>query len=132
MVYTQKFQLSIRDINYANHMDHLALLNYLHETRVRFLREHGYSELDVDGNGSGLVVVNLQCSYRKECFYGDLLTVNMILHVLSPTKLQFKYHIYNNDVLSAESEILVVFLNKNKKIIPIPEYLINIATINIV
>ncbi|RTK98251.1 MAG: acyl-CoA thioesterase [Proteobacteria bacterium] len=132
MVYTQKFQLSIRDINYANHMDHLALLNYLHETRVRFLREHGYSELDVDGNGSGLVVVNLQCSYRKECFYGDLLTVNMTLQVLSPTKLQFKYQIYNNDVLSAESEILVVFLNKNKKIIPIPEYLINIATMNIV
>lgn len=132
MVYTQKFQLSIRDINYANHMDHLALLNYLHETRVRFLREHGYSELDVDGNGSGLVVVNLQCSYRKECFYGDLLTVNMTLHVLSPTKLQFKYQIYNNDVLSADSEILVVFLNKNKKIIPIPEYLINIATMNIV
>lgn len=132
MVYTQKFQLSIRDINYANHMDHLALLNYLHETRVRFLREHGYSELDVDGNGSGLVVVNLQCSYRKECFYGDLLTINMILQVLSPTKLQFKYHIYNNDVLSAESEILVVFLNKNKKIIPIPEYLINISTINVV
>ena len=41
------------DINYANHMDHLALLNYLHETRVRLLREHGYSELDVDGKGSG-------------------------------------------------------------------------------
>ena len=43
-MYQQEYvSCQFSDINYANHMDHLALLNYLHETRVRFLREHGYS-----------------------------------------------------------------------------------------
>ena len=48
-MYQEQYFLTIRDINYGNHMDHLALLNYLHETRVRFLRKSGYSEIDVDG-----------------------------------------------------------------------------------
>ena len=96
-MYQQEYQLSIRDINYANHMDHLALLNYLHETRVRFLREHGYSELDVDGKGSGLVVADLQCSYRRECFYGDKIRIVLTLKVLSPTRLILLYAIYKDD-----------------------------------
>ena len=92
-MYNQKYNLTIRDINYANHMDHLALLNYLHETRVRFLRSLGYSELDVDGNGSGLVVADLQCSYRKECFYGEEIDVLLQLELKSPTRLVLNYTI---------------------------------------
>lgn len=127
-MYQQNYQLSIRDINYANHMDHLALLNYLHETRVRFLREHGYSELDVDGNGSGLVVADLQCSYRRECFYGDIIRVELALKVLSPTRLILLYSIYKDGgVLVANAEIRVAFLNAERKIIAIPDYLVNLA-----
>lgn len=127
-MYQQEYQLSIRDINYANHMDHLALLNYLHETRVRFLREHGYSELDVDGKGSGLVVADLQCSYRRECFYGDKIRVVLTLKVLSPTRLILLYAIYkNDDILAANAEIRVAFLNKERKIIAIPDFLLSLA-----
>ncbi|MBX9598505.1 MAG: acyl-CoA thioesterase [Burkholderiales bacterium] len=128
-MYQQNYQLSIRDINYANHMDHLALLNYLHETRVRFLREHGYSELDVDGKGSGLVVADLQCSYRRECFYGDTISVSMQLKVISPTRLILLYTIHKDDgVLVASAEIRVAFINSVRKVIAIPEYLVSIAS----
>lgn len=127
-MYQQNYQLSIRDINYANHMDHLALLNYLHETRVRFLREHGYSELDVDGKGSGLVVADLQCSYRRECFYGDVIRVSLALKVVSPTRLILLYSIYNDDsALVANAEIRVAFLSAARKIIAIPDYLVSLA-----
>ncbi|TXI99930.1 MAG: acyl-CoA thioesterase [Neisseriales bacterium] len=127
-MYQQNYQLSIRDINYANHMDHLALLNYLHETRVRFLREHGYSELDVDGKGSGLVVADLQCSYRRECFYGDIIRVELTLKVFSPTRLIMLYSIYKDgDTLVANAEIRVAFLSAARKIIAIPDYLVSLA-----
>lgn len=127
-MYSEKFKLTIRDINYANHMDHLSLLNYLHETRVRFLREQGYTELDVDGLGSGLVVADLHCRYRCECFYGDEIDVQLSLELTSPTRLIFQYSIYRaNDVLVAQASIKVAFLNVEHKIVVVPNYLQAIA-----
>lgn len=127
-MHSEKFKLTIRDINYANHMDHLSLLNYLHETRVRFLRQHGYSELNVDGLGSGLVVADLQCRYRRECFYGDEIEVQLDLELVSPTRLIFQYSIYKEqNVLMAQASIQVAFLDTQHKIIIVPNYLQVIA-----
>ena len=49
------------------------MLGYLHETRVRFLRSLGdFNELNM---GSGLVVAELNCLYKSECFYSDEIEV---------------------------------------------------------
>jgi len=127
-MFEQIYNLTIRDINYANHMDHLSILNYLHETRVRFFRSLGYSELDVDGNGSGLVVAELNCLYKNEGFYGDKIIVSLSMEVISPTKLVFNYIVCNQEnKILVTSKIRVAFLNAHKKIILIPDYLLVIA-----
>lgn len=129
-MYRQKFNLTIRDINYANHMDHLALLGYLHETRVRFLRSLGdFSELDIDGNGSGLVVAELSCQYKSECFYGDEIEVVQQLELSSPLRLFMNYLVYSGGTrLVASARIRVVFLNQSRKIIPVPAHIAVLAT----
>lgn len=129
-MYRQKFSLTIRDINYANHMDHLALLAYLHETRVRFLRSLGdFSELDIDGNGSGLVVAELSCQYKSECFYGDEIEVVQQLELSSPLRLFMNYLVYSGGTrLVASARIRVVFLNQSRKIIPVPAHIAVLAT----
>jgi YbgC/YbaW family acyl-CoA thioester hydrolase len=122
--FKQSYNITIRDINYANHMDHLALLNYLHETRVRLLRSLNVSELDVDNQGSGLVVTELSCKYRKECFYGDLIDIEVQLEQLSNTRLNFVYQISRDGVIIANSVITTAFISKAKKVIPIPPNLL--------
>ena len=123
-MYSEKFKLSIRDINYANHLDHLALLNYLHETRVRFLRSQGYTELDVDGLGSGLVVAELNWNKRAGCCYVDEIEVEVSLVLLSPSRLVIHYTLYKaNQVLVATARIRVAFLNMHHKVIAVPNYL---------
>ena len=128
-MFSQKYLLTIRDINYGNHLDHLALLNYLHETRVRFLRMYGYTELDVDGLGNALVVADLQCSYRKECFYGDEIEVILSLELVSPTRLVLIYQIFKDqDQLVANANIRLAFINKaERKVVSVPEYLQKLA-----
>lgn len=126
-MYHQSYSITIRDINYANHMDHLSLLNYLHETRIRFLRDLGYNEHDVDGFGSRIVVINLQCSYKVECFYGDIITVELSIKDDGFTKLNFLYKVYSQKkLLISESEITVTFINRRKNVIKIPQYLVDI------
>jgi len=127
-MYQEQYRLTIRDINYGNHMDHLALLNYLHETRVRFLRKNGYSEIDVDGEGSGLVVAELHCNYRKECFYGEEITVTMGLELLTPMKLLINYQITKNIGEEVANAIIrLAFISKNRKVIVVPEWLQDMA-----
>jgi len=127
-MYQEQYCLTIRDINYGNHMDHLALLNYLHETRVRFLRKNGYSEIDVDGEGSGLVVAELHCNYRKECFYGEEITVTMGLELLTPMKLLINYQITKNIGEEVANAIIrLAFISKNRKVIVVPEWLQDMA-----
>lgn len=128
-MYQQKFVLTIRDINYANHMDHLALLGYLHEARVRFLRSLGnYTELNVDGNGAGLVVAELNCQYKSECFYGDEIEIVQELELLSPLRLFMNYTVYKGaQVIVATARIRVVFLNAERKIIPVPAHIAALA-----
>lgn len=129
LMYQQKFVLTIRDINYANHMDHLALLGYLHETRVRFLRSLGnYTELNVDGNGAGLVVAELNCQYKSECFHGDEIIVVQELELLSPLRLFMNYTVYKEaQLIVATARIRVVFLSAERKIIPVPAHIAALA-----
>ena len=122
--FRQSYTIGIRDINYGKHMDHLALLNYLHETRVRLLRSIGVSELDVDNQGSGLVVIELNCKYRKECFYGDLIDIEVSLDKLSGTRLNFVYEISRHKEIVAHSVITTAFISKAKKVIAVPPNLL--------
>lgn len=127
--YKTSFNLTVRDINYGQHMDHLALLNYLHEARVRCLFSIGCSELNVDGQNSGLVVTELNCKYRRECFYGEQIDITIHLEVLSSTRLNFIYLISkaNPSVTIANSVITTAFLNTEHKIISIPDNLLKLC-----
>ena len=122
--FKQTYTIGIRDIGYGVHMDHLSLLNYLHETRVRFLNSINLSEINVDNDGSGLVVSELNCKYRKECFYSDVIDIEMHLEKLSTTRLNFVYQVTRDGVVVASSVITTAFISKVKRIIPVPEGLL--------
>ncbi|HHP7234318.1 MAG TPA: acyl-CoA thioesterase [Desulfobacterales bacterium] len=65
----------ISDINYGNHLGNDAVLSLAHEARVRFLKQHGFSELDIDG--VGLIIADAVIVYKNQAFYGDVLTVSV-------------------------------------------------------
>lgn len=119
-MHCEQFTVLIRDINYGQHLDHLSLLGYLHETRVRYLKQIGLAENNVDGHGSMLVVTNLVCNYKQECYYGETINVHLELFKESELRLVFKYKIIRNDKIVATAEISTAFINSNHKLIKIP------------
>ncbi len=123
-MFSQQFTILIRDINYGQHLDHLALLGYLHETRIRYLRHIGFSENNVDGQGSKLVVCNLTCSYKKECFYGDIINIELDLFKESALRMIFKYKVTMNLETVATVEITTAFISSSQKLIKVPENLL--------
>lgn len=123
-MFEQQFTILIRDINYGQHLDHLSLLGYLHETRVRYLKSIGCTETNIDGHGSALIVSNLTCNYKSECFYGDVINVQLTLHKESEVRLVFKYTVTKHNKTVATAEITVAFLDTKHKLIKVPHHLI--------
>ena len=52
----------ITDINYGNHLGNDAILSMMHEVRVQFLQNLGYSELEMEG--AGLIMSDTAIIYK--------------------------------------------------------------------
>ncbi len=75
--YSFSTEMSVRvgDLNYGGHLGNDAVLSLVHEARIRFLKDLGYSELDV--GGPGLIMANAAVRYRAEGEIGDPLRIRM-------------------------------------------------------
>jgi acyl-CoA thioesterase FadM len=74
-LFRTEIPIRIGDINYGGHLGNDAVLAIAQEARVRFLREHGWTELDL--GGVGLIMTDVAAVYRAEGHYGMVLTVQI-------------------------------------------------------
>ena len=79
----------IGDINYGGHVGNDAILSIIHEARMQLLHSHGYSELNIGGNG--LIMADIMISYKAEAFYGDLLTIELFSDELTDISFDLLY-----------------------------------------
>jgi acyl-CoA thioesterase FadM len=59
----------ITDINYGGHVGNDTLLTLVHEARMQFLAQFGYTEMNLAG--AGLIMADAGIEFKKELFYGD-------------------------------------------------------------
>jgi len=86
-------ELSVRigDVNYGGHLGNDAVLSLIHEARVQFLRQHGYTELDIDG--ASIIMADSIIVYKSEGFHGDLLVVEVAVGDLQNASCDFVYRL---------------------------------------
>ena len=65
----------IDDINYAGHLSNDRVLSLMHEARVRYLGQFGFTELDVDGVGT--IMTDALVLYKNESFHGETLEIKI-------------------------------------------------------
>ena len=63
--------IRITDINYGGHVGNDAILSLLHEARMQFLKQHGFTEMNF--GGVGLIMSDVTIEFKREMFYGDAL-----------------------------------------------------------
>lgn len=74
-LFSMERSVGISDVNYAKHLDSVAMVNILHEARLQFLASLGFTEGNI--YGLGMVVTDLAVDYRSESFANDLLIVDV-------------------------------------------------------
>ena len=111
----------ITDINYGNHLGNDAILSMMHEVRVQFLQNLGYSELDVEG--AGLIMSDTAIIYKGEGFYGDVLTVRVTATDLNKYGFDLMYLFTNQhgkEIAHAKTGMLC-FNYQTRKLMTLPE-----------
>ncbi len=112
----------ITDLNYGGHLGNDRLLALLHEARVAFLADHGWTEHDCAG--TGLIMTDAAVQYRGEAFAGDRLTIEVATGEPARTGFRFFYRItrHRDDALIAVAETgMACFDYDRRRVAPLPE-----------
>lgn len=122
------FQVPVRitDINYGNHLGNDAFVSILHEARMQWLLQYGYTELNIEG--AGLIMSDLYVEFKSESFYGDTILVQIGVGERSRVGFELYYRMSvirdNTDMLLAHARTgMICYDYSAKKVVAIPEKL---------
>lgn len=93
--FTATIPVRITDLNYGNHVGNDAVLSIIHEARMQFLSHHGFTELNC--GGVGLIMSDVGIEFKKEIFYGDVLSANIAAVNFSSVGFDLYYQILNKE-----------------------------------
>jgi len=114
--------IRISDINYGGHLGNDAVLSIVHETRIQFLQNLGYSELNIEG--LGIIMTDAVVVYSSEGFYGDVLMIETGVTDFQAANCDFVFKLTNKTTGKEVARVKtgIVFLNpQTRKISPLPE-----------
>jgi len=127
-IFTTTIPVRITDLNYGNHLANDALLSIIHEARVQFLGDLGYSELDVDG--VGIIMGDVVIIYKTQAYYGDILQIEIAVADFSRKSCDFYYRITQSDnkIVALAKTAIIFYDYQAAKPAPVPHAFINKIT----
>ena len=87
--------IRVSDINYGGHLGNDALLSILHEARLHYLQQLGYTELRFGANA--LIMADAAIEYKGEGFMGDVLTIQIAPADFTKYGFDLIYRVTNQD-----------------------------------
>ncbi len=86
-----KIPVRITDLNYGNHVGNDAFVSIIHEARVQWLTQKGYSELNFAN--AALIMGDLFVEFKSESFYGDIISVSLFVGEISRVSFELYYQL---------------------------------------
>lgn len=110
----------ISDLNYGNHLANHVYLEYMQEARMQFFAQWGWSEKDLAG--VGVIMGDTAIVYKQECFYGDVLTIQVAATEFGARSFDLYYRFLKQDgTLACEAKTgMVCFDYQIRKTVAVP------------
>ena len=105
-------------MGFLHHGNYFA---YFEMGRTELLRAQGGNYRQMEDDGLFMVVVNVECKYRKPARYDDVLTLKTRIARVTPVKLEHEYRIYRSGVLLTEAHSLLACVDRNGIVQRIPD-----------
>jgi acyl-CoA thioester hydrolase len=113
----------ITDINYGNHVGNDSFISIIHEARMQWLKQLGYTELAIEG--SGLILADLAVEFKSESFYGDVIEISVAVAEISKVSFELYYQLTTKRedkfiILAVAKTSMVCYDYNAKKVVAIP------------
>ncbi len=125
-IFSTFINVRITDINYGGHLGNDSILSLIHEARVRFLADKGFTESNIDG--IGIMMTDAVIQYSSQGFYGDKIRIDVTVEEFSDTNCDLFYRFVNteNEKIIVKAKTNIVFYNyENNKVSKVPKIFID-------
>ena len=125
MVLSQDVTVRVR---YAE-TDRMGLLHhanyfvYFEMARTELLRHRGISYREIEDAGHFLVIVDIDCKFKRPAHYDDLLTVRTTVEKVTHVKIVHRYEVFRDSLLLAEGHSTLACVDRDGKPQALPELL---------
>ena len=120
-LYSMERSVGISDLNYAKHLDSVAMVSILQEARLQFLANLGFTESNI--YGLGIVVTDMAVDYRSESFANDCLVIDVGISNINRYGFDIGMQVTNSalEAVVCNAKIGVVFFDFDRhKIAQVP------------
>lgn len=90
-VFTIHIPVRITDINYGGHVGNDKILALVHEARMAYFAQWGWSEMNA--GGCGLIMADSAIQYKGEAFYGDIIRAEICVGNISSVAFDLYYRL---------------------------------------
>ncbi len=119
--FTTTVKVRSYELDSFGHVNNANFLNYLEAARGDFLEVNGLSFRHFDEWKSWPVIASVSIDYHFPAFFGDLLTIRVILEKMGKSSLVFAYEVLNQDQKRvATAHTTLVYVNERGKPMSIP------------
>ena len=120
------FQIKVyyEDTDSTGRVYHSNYLNYLERARTEYFYKLGFNhKILFDKYDIYFVVKNINIEFKSPAFFEDMLNIETSVLNHSKFKIIFKQLVYNNSNLLIDSNVTIVGVNSEGKLIKIPNQL---------
>jgi acyl-CoA thioester hydrolase len=120
--FSTSLSVRITDVNYGGHLGNDAVLSLIHEARMRFLTDRGYTELDC--GGAALIMSDVAIEFKAEAFYSDELQISVAATDFNRVGFDIYYLLKkrNGDgVIAVAKTGMICFDYSTKKVVSVPD-----------
>lgn len=103
-MYTKSFDIRWADLDANRHVANSSYVDLLSETRMSYLREHGFTQQYFQDHGIGPVIFTEEFFYIKEIRHGEKITIT--LELLANSK-DFKYIKFSHCIFNQENKLSI-------------------------
>ena len=113
---TKKFKVRYCETDQMGFVHHSNYLKYFEMARIEWLDSAGISYQNLEKNGIILPVVKTCIKFVHPAFFGDTLTIKLIIKLPPTVKISFEYFVYNQDEKEiACGDTTIAFLDATKR-----------------
>ncbi len=121
-LFSTEISVRVYDVNFAGHLSNDSILSMVHEARILFLKNWGYSEIDTEG--AGIIMFDAAIQYKSQGYHGDVLLFDVTVDNFIKNGCDFFFKIINksNGKEIARAKTGIAFFDyKSNKLVAVPQ-----------